>query len=342
MNIGEREKRIGQLLFSRRDTVLIKALSGETVPRGGFEKATEAIDADHESTLILLLLAVAGMRTGFDGIREDLIPRLKGVHRYYQVKNGTEALGLRKVFSMLQEAGIDVMLTWDGAVKAGYSPDSPRLMAGYDLCVRASDGAKAEKVLEKAQKKTETPSAEDPPVPALRLHTGVPDRRLFGEDVWDRAQPVALYGYRVFVPSAGDLLLERLLVPYGPYLADERAADRIVRISDCLLLLKGGIDEEAFGKAVERTGNADAAALYFRLFREMDPSLFADGRYEALCRCGAGYGSYLRFLESLLLVKEKERKAGTESGERRGGTALRFTEKALRKAMLGSIARKRK
>ncbi len=271
MNGASREKSIWELLLGPKDRVMIRALSGEKTGPEAARLMTEGMDAERENALFLLLLAVIGLRQGWEGFPQEEVARLKGIHRYFQALNSAAAPKLTVFADLMDRNGLPFMLSGSAAMRAAYAPDTPRMMKRYDVTLPSERFGEGVKLLEEFKNGAGKDPAGSGESFGIELKRGTPDKRLFSEkSVWDRAAETVFMNRRILVPSREDMLLQLICVPFGPFMADEKGPDRIRRLSD-ILKVSEGVSEEKLANAARASGLSRVLRLYAAGLAELDP-----------------------------------------------------------------------
>jgi len=292
---SERERELRERLFSARDLALLSAMAGEPL---GAERAaclTEGMDVDTESSVYLLALGILGFRSGWDAFPPDVAPRLKGLHRYYQVRTGAGTPWLREQLSRLSGAGIPAVLTGGLAMRAFYAPDVPRLMNGFEITVRTDDYERAASVLREALMDAPRERTVNG-LTKILLRRGVPERDLFREDAfWGRAKPCSCLGFDVLAPSPEDLLLRLFGVPFGPALLRERREERDRRLYEAGFVLKSGrIDFERLGETARAHGRTAQVRFFLRVLSGCAPNALPERQWASAFPAEEEYDAFLR------------------------------------------------
>ena len=239
----ELEQKIADTLLTGREERLMRLLFGSGNEDVG--PLTEGVDVDTESVLYMLMLSVLGFRTGFRGFPQDMVPRLKGIHRYFQAQNVMGMPWLLSKLGLLRRAGIPVMLLKGIAMRYYYAPEIPRMMNDYDIAVPRERFGEAMKLLrgEDTENKgdvvwAETITAKTAGTKAeLDVH-----RWIFKEmgdtdsGIWDRAVKISLRGADVLVPSAEDMFVHQLNIQARNYFFNELPGNRMKWLFDCRMI----------------------------------------------------------------------------------------------------------
>ena len=325
----------GSGLLTPRERVLVKALSGDLSFADSAHLLTDNMDADRESSLYLLSLGIVGFRQGWKYFPPGIIPRIRGIHRYYQVADNAAAPWLREKLAVLEQARIPFILTGGTAMRAHFASDTPRMMNGYDITVRSKDHEAAASLLRS------TVQTADPENPfertiggrtILRLHKGVPDGRLFSEKAfWANAEPSAYLDHKVLVPSSEDMLLHLLCTPFVPYICDEDHTDRVRRLAESCIVIRSGISYEVLSKAAERAGLTDVVRLYLVLLTDLVPNLIDRKDWEPFFPDRFSYRLFVRELDWLARIRP---------GKKPRDPFLRFVRRVVRKHIVFRRIRK--
>lgn len=322
-------------LLTPRERVLVKALSGDLSFADAAHLLTDNMDADRENSLYLLSLGIVGFRQGWKYFPPGIIPRIRGIHRYYQVADSAAAPWLREKLAVLEQARIPFILTGGTAMRAHFASDTPRMMNGYDITVRSKDHEAAASLLRS------TVQTADPENPfertiggrtILRLHKGVPDGRLFSERAfWENAESSVYLDHKVLVPSSEDMLLHLLCTPFAPYICDEDHTDRGRRLAESCIVIRSGISYEVLAKTAERAGLTDVVRFYLVLLTDLVPNIIDRKDWEPFFPDRFSYRLFVRELDWLARIRP---------GKKPRDPFLRFVRRVVRKHIVFRRIRK--
>lgn len=335
-NNARRERvRHGSDLLTPRERVLVKALSGDLSFADEAHLLTDNMDADRENSLYLLSLGIVGFRQGWKYFPPGIIPRIRGIHRYYQVADSAAAPWLREKLAVLEQAKIPFILTGGTAMRAHYASDTPRMMNGYDITVRSKDHEAASSLLRSAVQTADLKNPFERTISGrtiLRLHKGVPDRRLFSEKAfWVNAEPSVHLDHKVLVPSSEDMLLHLLCTPFAHYICDEDHTDRVRRLAESCIVIRSGISYEVLAKTAERAGLTDVVRFYLVLLTDIVPNIIDRKDWEPFFPDRFSYRLFVRELDWLARIRP---------GKKPRDPFLRFVRRVVRKHIVFRRIRK--
>lgn len=89
--------------------------------KGKMDILTDRYDIDYANMNYSLMLAVLGFRMGWDCFPHEIVPRLKGIHRYCQAKNVMGMPWLLEKIRVLRSSEIPVMLIKGLAMRYHYA-----------------------------------------------------------------------------------------------------------------------------------------------------------------------------------------------------------------------------
>ena len=324
MTAAEWEKLAEDSLLSPRDRVALRALAGDRDFQKDAHVLTDHMNPDRESSLYLLSLGIIGYRQGFGCFPEDIIPRIQGLHRYYQVRNGAVAPWLKERLKQLEDAGIPAMLTGGTAMRAYYAADTPRMMYGYDITVPSDAYERAGDLLKDSVRHADKEDPKDRTINGLtflHLYRGVPDSRLFEEKgLWERASGVTWLNHRVLVPSKEDMLFHLLCIPYGPWAVKEEPAVRVRRLWECFKILELDPSPAIAADLAGGKGLKEPAAFHLRMIGHLVGSRMESGDLEMCFPSDEKYEAYISAFGNLCRITDTirhENKAGLLDRARR-------------------------
>ena len=299
------EEKLQNKLFSRRDFTLISTMLKGSLSKEEAICLTENMDIDTESSLYMLSMSIVGFRSGWEQFPDWVVPRVKGLHRYYQVSSGAGVPWLKARLVMLSEAGIPYILTGGTAMRAFYASDVPRLNYGYDITVHTKDYEKAVILLRDGIKK----SSSDPSdrtvngYTKIMMHKGVPDAGLFSEDLfWERACTVGFLEQNVLVPCPEDMLLQLLCIPFGAQLIRELNDERNRRLYEAgFVLKKGPVDYKLLADKARACGLESQARFFLSILNKNASRAFPKDEWASFF---CSDKDYISFLKNMLHLEE--------------------------------------
>lgn len=118
---NEQEERLKQMLLTPGEQTLLDVLFGSEWTENAMHTLLDNFDIDHANQNYILMLSCLGYMKNWKYFPHEIIPRLKGVHRYYQVRNSMGIPWLVKQLRILSDAGIQIMLikVFDENLKTG-------------------------------------------------------------------------------------------------------------------------------------------------------------------------------------------------------------------------------
>ena len=203
-------------MLSEREKCLMPLLLGKTLTEEDMHILTDGFDMDESNQIYLLMLACVGCAQGWDLFPPEMIPRLKGIHRYHQVANTIRIPWLKTKIHTLNEAGIPVMLLKGLAHRYHYCVGMPRLMGDFDIAVPEDRYAEAIELLqdEKSEYRGRTSPHHGKIVcdrMTLEVHSWIfKNAGERGSDIWDRAVHFDLQGEEVCALCPEDMLIHLL------------------------------------------------------------------------------------------------------------------------------------
>ena len=117
MNVAKEEKQLEMTMLSPREACLMHQLFGGKLTEADAHILFDGLDLNTANQNYLLLLACLGYMKGWERFPAEMIPMLKGVHRYHQVHNAMGIPWLIRQLRKLVDAGIPVMLIKEEAMK---------------------------------------------------------------------------------------------------------------------------------------------------------------------------------------------------------------------------------
>ena len=324
------EEMLISCLFAERDLKLISAMAGEPISDADAYVLTDGMDPDVESVLYMLSLGILGFSAGWELFPEAVAPRLKGLHRYYQVRNAAGLPWLTDQMSRLKDAGIPMMLTGHLAMRAHYAADIPRMFFEYDITVPSERYDQAKELLRDAVRNADPSSVTGrtiQDITKIRMHSGVPDARFFQEaGLWSRAHKMSYLGCEAAVPSPEDMLISLLCAPFGGWVFEEDRNFRTRRVTDSCRVLREtpDFDFSYLAKQAAGSGMRECVRFYLRLISSRAPDTLRTEAWEPYFPAGESYG---KFLKQFLRVARARVNGPAPGAQEKIKTPLQFFRK---------------
>ena len=252
----------------------------------------DGLDLDTESVVFQLILAVWGNACGWKDFPAEILPRIRGVYRYYQVDCGMKYTWLAGVLRALEEAGIRAMLLKGGAMYVYYRRGSSRMMDDFDLAVPEKDFDRAAAIIASmgCERDEGAPWSSTFLAKVYGRYTYLDlHKRIFkyseGADaqLWARAVPVEFQGARVLVPCPEDMLFHMLDNQARNYFINEHPERRIKWIFDCCTVwdqYPAALRPERLRELSVPFCNTRYVQLALRILAARLPGLFPAGKLE--------------------------------------------------------------
>ena len=256
--LNELESDLIRSMFTGTDTALFEAFAND-LSKDTAEYLTKDLDIDSGNYIYMLMLGILGFQKGWDFFPADMTARIRGIHRYEQVKNTSVTPWLNKQIGLLKDNGIEVMFTGNAAMRIAFVPDVPRFLNGYDITVHSKDYDKAAELIRDAALSADKSDFGDRTISGITmidLHKGVHDRRLFEEESYWNSSAVTEYrSHQVRVPSFEDQLIQCLCIPYAHWMLSENKMDRDYRLVSVIQMLKGrALDLDKLASCAQSAG----------------------------------------------------------------------------------------
>ena len=303
------EKQLETAMLSPQEKCLLDLLFGEKMTEKAIHALIDGLDLDTANQNYILMLSCLGHTQGWNYFPDEMIPRLKGVHRYHQVHNAMGIPWLVQQLRTLTDAGIPVMLLKGCAMLAYYMPHMPRLMWDYDIAVPADQYDRALQLLLKNGNtlayEVSHSAAIKGPRDEIDLHRWI--FKTYGErstDIWDRAISFDFHGIGVLVPSPEDMFIHMLDTQSRNYFRREGIERRMQWIHDCRSVWKksGQLDLGRLAVRAEEFSAVERVRMMLALFMQYFPDLIEPAGFQRFFPQTAKYSR-------LLIRGEEYRKA---------------------------------
>lgn len=304
--LTEKEKRLMQLLFHGGATQQDIALF------------TDGMDVDTENCDYMLMLSYLGRSMDWQWFPKEAIPRLQGLHRYYQVRNAMGIKGLLAQIEELQAADIPVMLLKGMAMRHYYAEGIPRIMSDMDLLVPEDKFEQAVHILCAGGREAK-PEADwsrhilDGPA-SIDLHKWFfKHHGEKNENIWERAISIDFYGKKVYVPSPEDMFVHQLDTRARAILDSEAEKRRMRWLFDCRkICTKAAFDWKIVMQRIKQFDAEVTAYFMLPIFAECFPELCGQLQTENLDAPAKKYCVMLKRLKTFKKIKYKVEEAKKE------------------------------
>ena len=302
--LTEKEKRLMTVLFAREIT------------EQDIWLFTQGLDVDTASSDYMLMLSFVGFSNQWKWFPKEMLPRLQGLYRYYQVRNAMGIKGLLDWIDLLDKAKIPVMLIKGMAMRYHYAAGVPRIMSDMDLLVPEDKFDTAVKLLCACGGTEGGISAY-----SMHINNGVASvdlhRWLFKhhgekeEDIWGRAVPIDFYGRKVYVPEAEDMFAHQLDTRARAIFVFEAETRRMRWLYDCKrICMKEAFDMEKVMQRIKQFHIDNTAYYMLKAFADCFPEVLSDSfleekvtpteDYEKWLKKGMNYRNFMRTYSKIL------------------------------------------
>ena len=287
MNVEYVERQLENGVLTAREKCLIGLSFGGEATDEAFHTLTDGLDLDTANQNYLLMLSCLGFTKGWDRFPPEMVPRLKGIHRYHQAHISMGIPWLVRQIRVLTDGGIPVMLLKGVAMLAHYSPDRPRIMYDYDFAVPEEQFGRAVELLVDNGNTLGLKTAHSF---ALRGNGHEIDlhRWMFkthnerSSDIWERAENFHFYGVDVCVPAPEDMFIHLLYTRSDECFKQENPTRRMQWLYDCrdLWTYSGGFALERLAARAQEFHAAARVRVTLKLFMRCFPELIEPEEFE--------------------------------------------------------------
>ena len=273
--------------LTTRENCLISLSFGKDVTDEAFHTLTDDLDLDTANQNYLLMLSCLGFAKGWERFPPEMVPRLKGLHRYHQAHISMGIPWLVRQIRRLTDEGIPVMLLKGVAVLAYYAPGRPRIMSDYDLAVPEEQFDRAVKLLLDSGNTLVHKSAHSTCLKGSRdeidLHRWI--FKMHNErfsDIWEHAEMFHFHGVDVHVPAQEDMLIHLLETQSHNYFLLENSTRRMQWLYDCrdIWAYSGGLDLERLAARAGELHVMIRMRMMLRIFMQCFPGLIKPEEFE--------------------------------------------------------------
>lgn len=261
---------------------------------------TRELDVDTASSDYMLMLSYLGLSINWRWFPKEIVPRLQGLHRYYQVRNAMGIKGVLERIDLLSKAGIPVMLIKGMAIRYYYAAGVPRIMSDMDLLVPEDKYEQAIKLL-CASGGTEGGRS----MWSVHIINGLASIDLHkwmfkhhgdkNENIWERAVPIDFYGRTVYVPSPEDMFVHQLDTRARAIFVYEAEARRLRWLYDCRnICMKDTFDWKLAMQRIKQFHSENTAYFMLKAFADCFPEVITDSFVEESVTPTEDYEKWLK------------------------------------------------
>lgn len=283
---GNIENKIEKSMFMKKEKCLIDFLFGEKYKEDIIRTFFDELDINTANQNYILQLSCLGYLNNWKFFPQEMIPRLKGIHRYYQVLNANGIPWLIQQIRILSDAGISVMLVKGLAMRAYYAPDTPRIMWDYDIAVPEAQYRKSVDLLCGAggviRGECLHSSAITNGKDEIDLHRWVFKANEEKEtDFWERAVHFNFHGVEVCVPSPVDMFIHQLDTQTGDYFSSVPLACTVKRLYDfrCMVSMIGDFNLIHIAARAKELHAENQVRLALRQYIKYFPDLIKESSF---------------------------------------------------------------
>ena len=263
--------------LSDGDKLLLSLLLGKKPSAEDIDRLIGGSDFDRENQNRLLMISRVGMLNGWEHFPPVIVPRLKGIHKYWQVHNSRGIPFLIGVISVLEREKIPVMLLKGLAMRYHFASGMPRMMGDYDIAVPEDLYGRSVEALKEEGFEVEALTADHHGKVfggslVIELHRWVfKNHGDAGTDIWEKAVHFDFYGHDVCSLCPEDMFIHQMDNRSGDMFQDEFHRRRMNWLLDCGMIVNraGGMFD--LRSLAERAGQFSASFRSRRMLR-----IFAD------------------------------------------------------------------
>lgn len=298
---ANKEELLKEMMLTPGERVLINMLFGGELTEEIMHVLLENFDIDHANQNYILMLSCLGYMKNWKYFPPDIIPRLKGVHRYHQVHNSMGIPWLVQQLRILSDAGIPIMLIKGLAMRTYYAKGTPRLMWDYDIAVPEERYGEALRLLCAGENFLKMEGIHSGAVSngkiELDLHRWIFKRNEEENNgLWDRAVHFDFYGMNVCVPAAEDMYLHQLDTQFRNWLQSEAPERRIKWLYDCRCIWEflENKDLRKLSIRAEKLHITNKTRIMLRFFMYYFPGLIKKKQFDKVFPAATEYKQWLK------------------------------------------------
>ena len=211
-----------RMQLKQRDKQLLQMMFAAHVTPGNKSLFFNDLDIEKEPIEFNLMLAHLSHRHGSEGIPSTIVPRIRGVARFYLFKNATLFSSFGRLAPIFHKAGIPLLLLKGAAIKAYYDPHTSRCLEDVDFAVPKERLDETIKIAEnqgfyKCGNALHSIDMKQPEINGTGCNIDIHHRLLktsfrgsMEEELTEGARLIRFFGTEVWIPSPENLLLHIL------------------------------------------------------------------------------------------------------------------------------------
>ncbi len=237
------EKSYKDNLLSPKEKILMQLIFSKENTKEKIEEITKDLDVYNENMNYLLMLSCYGYNTDWLYFPKEIIPRLKEIHKFYQIRNSMSIPVLISKLKVLEKNNIPVMLVKGIAMKIYYDKKTPRMMGDFDLVVPEEKYDDAIKLLKGKDDECLIGAAYATTIISNKVQFDI-HRWVFksyGEknsDVWEKANRLNYQGVNIMILSPEDMLIHLLDTRCRDIFFEENLQRRMKWLYDSYVVFK--------------------------------------------------------------------------------------------------------
>lgn len=222
LSLPDKEELHSMMQLKQKDKQLLQMMFASHVTPEEKTAFFKDLDIEKEPMEFNLMLAHLCHRHGSQGIPTVIIPRIRGVARFYVFKNAALFSSFEHLGKIFNKAGIPMLLLKGAAIKANYNPNACRCLGDIDFAVPKERLNEAVKIAESqgfqiisdALHSIDMKQSEiNGTAGSIDIHHCLfktSNRRSIEDELADGASSIRFFGAEVWIPSAENLLLQLL------------------------------------------------------------------------------------------------------------------------------------
>ncbi|MFB9278681.1 nucleotidyltransferase family protein [Cohnella cellulosilytica] len=335
------EKELQKRVLVPSEQRLMSLLFKEHVSKEEIENLLQGLNIDVANHNYLLMLAHLGFGVNWMGFPGQVIPRLKGIHRYYQAQN---ALMLQKLYlftQKLNEEKIYPLLLKGDAMRLYFASGVSRMMADLDLAFEGEEYGKALSIVQDrgAEYVGEANHSMTYKLgqTEMDLHHAIFKNNLEkGSDIWKRVVPIEVNSCHFKVLSPIDMFVHLLDTQSRCLFSIEMPQRRMKWLYDARMVLRMMPDTDwaAIAKRANELHCMYRVHLMMKFFATCYPEIISLEDVKTLFAVDSGYAAWLKNAmdyHEMIVSYMKERSKRKDKSITLWLFKLRIKHKPLRK-----------
>ncbi len=239
------ENKLLNNFISEKQQLLISLLLNNNISKNQITPIFKDLDIDNSHHYFLLMLSYLGLKTNWQNFPKEIIPRLKGIQKYYLTLLTMKNPWFINQIKILNENDIPVLLTKDIAIKAYYAKDITRIIRNFDIIIPKEKYNMAIDLLISQKdnininnQKNHSSIFNEKYDAEINIYNYIFKTNVENTDIWKNSKTIDFFDIKVKILSSYDMLIHILDIQSRNIFLNEGLGARGRWIYDCITIIK--------------------------------------------------------------------------------------------------------